>query len=501
MDIFVDAAKKHLLETDLEYHARYFFKKQKGYPFQITNFHAKLIKIFERVIKGELKKVVILVPPRHGKTEVAKLFCSMGFAHNPASEFIYTCSDSKLALDCSSEVREIIKSPDFARYWDIDIRVDTKAKGLWKTSQGGSFWAGGFGSPIIGYGAGKHPAAIKNTDCTFGGAILVDDPMKEQDRFRALEREKAIRFVEDTLPDRANDKNNTPIIVFMQPLHKEDLGQHIKKNKKEYEVFEFPIINEDNEPLVPELYSFDDVMKWKAEKSNEIWQAKFMLRPISIGGNILKTDLLKYYDELPFLKYRWIEVDTAQKIEEKHDYTVFQCWGKSYDGRIYLIDQFRGRVEYQALKDRFKAFWNKHNAVDNYDPRKYGYLSTCFIEDYNHGTAIIQEAKAEGNIPTTPVTRGKQSKFERAVNNAVPKLENGFIYLPENAIFLNDLIEEMESFTGQDDSKQAILQMDKKKTFDDQVDCLMSACEHGFTEMVSSSNVVSNFMERKFKRK
>jgi hypothetical protein len=58
----------------------------------------------------------------------------------------------------------------------------------------------------------------------------------------------------------------------------------------------------------------------------------------------------------------------------------------------------------------------------------------------------------------------------------------------------------METFTGQEDSKQAILKMDKKKTFDDQVDCLISACEHGFTEFTTSSEVVKTFMERKLKR-
>ena len=58
-----------------------------------------------------------------------------------------------------------------------------------------------------------------------------------------------------------------------------------------------------------------------------------------------------------------VEADTAQKTEERHDYTVFQCWGKGYEGGIYLIDQFRKKVEYSELKQRFKDFWYKHNSI------------------------------------------------------------------------------------------------------------------------------------------
>lgn len=455
---------------------------------------------FMDVINGKITNLLILLPPRHGKTEMAKAFCTMGFAQNPAAEFIYGCSDKQLALDCSSDIRRTIKSPEFQKYWGVDVRVDTDAKSLWRTDQGGSLWAGSFGSPIVGYGAGKHPSAMIDSHYKFAGAILIDDPTKEQDRFRALERQKGIDFFTDTLPFRRNNGKHTPTIVFMQPLHKDDLGQYVKKNRKDFTVLELPIMDNDKNVLYPELYNYNDLMELKATTSNETWMAKYMLRPIAIGGNILKTDCLKTYGDLPFLKHRWIEVDTAQKTEERHDYTVFQCWGKGYEGGIYLIDQFRGKLEYADLKQRFKDFWHKHNSIDLYNPRKYGYLKASYIEDKSSGTQILQETKLEGNIPVVEVPRSR-SKYERAVDIALPKLEAGYIYIPEEAHFVSDLKEEMEAFTGQEDSKQTILKMDKKKTFDDQVDCFISACEHGFTEFTSDSNIVDKFMKERLKRK
>lgn len=491
--------RKKLLETNLELHTQYFFQKNKGYNFQVAKFHKKAIQAFENVMDGKIKNLLLLMPPRHGKTEIAKSFCTMGFARNPASEFIYGCSDLKLALDCSSDVRNTIKSEAYRQFWDVDVRIDTSAKGLWKTDQGGSFWAGSFGSPIVGYGAGKHPQALIGKQYNFGGAILIDDPMKEQDRFRVIAREDAIGFFKDTLPFRRNNGEHTPIIVFMQPLHKEDLGQHIKKYRKDFTILEFPILNDNNEVLYPEKYTYEELMTLKGQTSHEAWMSKFMLRPVTIGGNVLKSSKLKHYNELPFLKHRWIEVDTAQKTEERHDYTVFQCWGKGYEGSnsgIYLIDQFRGKLEYTELKQRFKDFWAKQNSVDNYDIRKYGYLTAAHIEDKSSGTQILQESRFEGNIPVVEVQRSR-GKFERAVDVCLPKLEAGYIYVPEDASFTQDLKEEMDDFTGEEDTKQAILKMDKKKTFDDQVDCLISACETGFKEIQQNSVLVKDFMERK----
>ena len=423
--------------------------------------------------------------------------CSMGFARNPAAEFIYACSDKTLALDCSANIRNIVGLPEFQDKWNVDIRTDSKAKGLWRTDQGGSFWAGGFGTPIVGFGAGKIPKALADNEYGFGGLQIVDDPLKEQDRHNALARDKMTKYYDEVLPSRKNSPD-TGLIAILQPLHKEDLAGHIKKYEKDFTILELPAIT-DNKPLFPEVYTLEDYAKIRHKIGNEAWQAKYMLNPISLGGNLLKTNFLKYYKELPFLKHRWLEVDTAQKDEERHDYTVMQCWGKGYEGGIYLIDQYRGKLKYSDLKQRFKDFWNKHNSIDIYDPRKYGYLKHANVEDKSSGTQIIQETRVEGNIPVVAVPRSR-SKYERAIDIALPKLEAGFINLPEDAAFISDLKDEMESFTGQADSKQAILKMDKKKTFDDQVDCLISACEHGFTEFVSDSNVIANFRKKRLKR-
>jgi len=495
-----EALEKKVLETNLEAHVKYFFKKQKNISFTWSKYHKIITDAFTAVLDGKIKNLLILVPPRHSKTLLAKYFCSMGFARNPASEFIYACSDVGLALDCSSEIREVIASEEFKKRWPISIKVDTKAKGLWKTDQGGSFWAGGFGSPIVGYGAGKLPQALKDKQYRFGGATVVDDPLKEQDRHRSLILDEMWGFFKSTLPTRKNSPQ-TPTVMIMQPLHNEDPGQMIKKHRsKDFTIIELPIITDEGKPLFPEVYTLEDLEALKKEIGSEMWAAKCMLSPITPGGNILKTDFLKYYKELPFLKYRWIEADTAQKVEEKHDYTVFQCWGKGYNGGIYLIDQFRSKVKFAGLKTSFKEFWSKHNDDKQCDPRRFGYLRIARIEDKASGTQLIQEIENEANIPFEAVQRPR-GKYERAVDACVPKLESGYINFPEDAPYLLDLKAEMKDFTGKKETEHTISKIDVKKRFDDQVDCVISACEYGFSEIVSDNDMVKKFIAKKSKRK
>lgn len=494
------ALEKKVLETNLKAHVKYFFKKQKGIPFTWSEYHKVITDAFTAVLDGKIKNLLILVPPRHSKTLLAKYFCTMGFARNPASEFIYACSDVGLALDCSSEIREVIASEEFKTRWPISIKVDTKAKGLWKTDQGGSFWAGGFGSPIVGYGAGKIPQSVIGKQYKFCGAIIVDDPLKEQDRHRSLILDEMWSFFKSTLPTRKNSPN-TPTVMIMQPLHTEDPGQMIKKHRaKDFTIIELPIITDEGQPLFPEVYTLADLEVLKKEIGSEMWNAKCMLKPVVPGGNILKTEFLKYYKELPFLKSRWIEADTAQKVEEKHDYTVFQCWGKGYNGGIYLIDQFRGKVKFSDLKRSFKEFWSKHNDIERYNPRQFGYLTIARVEDKVSGTSLIQELEAEESIPIEAVPRSR-SKYERAVDACVPKLEAGYIHFSEDAHYLFDLKAEMKTFTGKKETEHTISKVEKKKTFDDQVDCVISACEYGFSEITSNNDVVKKFMTKKNKRK
>ena len=184
---------------------------------------------------------------------------------------------------------------------------------------------------------------------------------------------------------------------------------------------------------------------------------------------------------------RLITADTAQKEGTTNDYTVLQCWGKHHETDCpYLIDQVRKKVDYVKLKLFIKDFWNKHNSHENYEPRKYGYLTCMYVEDKISGTSIIQEAQAEGKIPTLDIQRNR-SKIERVVDILLPKLESGFIYIPENAPWVADFLTECENFTAED-----------KHQHDDQIDVMLDGVKIIYDGYCKGGNdVLKSFNSRK----
>jgi len=469
-----DAAKKKILETDYLTFLRWNFRQSTKQSFLLNGHHKILGDAFQNVLDGKIKRLMINIPPRYSKTEMVKQFCSNGFARNPASSFIYTSYSHKLALKCSNEIKASIQNDSFRKLWNVRIKFDTKAKELWETTQDGGIYATSFGGPITGFGAGKIDNYVSPTDYSFNGALIIDDPLKAQDRHSKVERDKVIDYWTDTLPSRLNS-TDTPIILIMQRLHPEDLAGYILATEgNKWEVIKLAAINPDGTALWPDKHDLMDLEDLK--KSNEMFQAQYMQEPILLGGNIIKPSMFRFYRDLPYLKRRFITVDTAQKDKEQNDYSVFQCWGVGHDNYLYLIDQLRGKFLYNELKNRFVAFWNKH--LKQLNEAQYGHLTCAYIEDKSSGTQLIQEAKFEGKIPISEIQRNR-SKLERVMDILMPKLESGFVFVPEEVEWLNDFFVECEEFNAGMSHKH-----------DDQIDAMVDGVEIGSKEIQDNGTEV-----------
>ncbi len=166
-----------------------------------------------------------------------------------------------------------------------------------------------------------------------------------------------------------------------------------------------------------------------------------------LGGNwkvraqsgLFKSDWWQYLDVPPPLEWRAIYADTAQKTGQQNDYTVFQCWGKSKDGRAVLLDMVRGKFEAPELLERARAFWAKHRAIQGQGP-----LRAFKVEDKSSGTGLIQQLKRQGGVPVIGIPRDKD-KLTRAYD-AAPYIESGNVVLLRSAPGLSDLLAEAEAF-------------------------------------------------------
>lgn len=439
--------------TDLLTFTKTLFKARKGQEFVENWHHVKICQALERVVIGKTKRLIINIPPRYSKTEIAVInFMAWCMGNFPDSEFIHASYSSRLAANNSYQTRAVVQSEAFAEIFPhVHLMTDSKAKDEWRTTDGGCVYATGAEGTITGYGAGK----LRDY---FGGAIIIDDPHKAGEASSDTMRQNVLDWFQTTIESRCNSPD-TPIIVIMQRLHEEDLTGWLLNggNGEKWEHLRIPVLDANDNPLWP--FKHDRETLARMEASNRyVFTGQYMQRPSPLGGGIIKGAWFGRYSIAPKLKQRKIYADTAQKTAERNDYSVFECWGQGEDGRIYLLDMIRGKWEAPELKRRAIDFWNKH-AADKSSP-----LRQMVIEDKASGTGLIQEIKNGARIPVR--AQGRSIDKLTRVMDAVPYIESGYVMLPEDAPFVSDFIAECEGFTADD-----------SHLHDDQVDPMCDAVQ------------------------
>jgi len=410
------------------------FQARKGTDIK-RNWHQDAIcNALERVVIGDCKRLIINVPPRSGKTELAVInFIAWCMGNFPDSEFIHASYSKRLATANAYAVRAIMQHERYLEvFGHTSLSGDSRAKDEFRTAQGGIVYATGAEGTITGYGAGKMRA-------DFGGAIIIDDPHKAGEANSPTMRQNVLDWFATTMESRKNSRD-TAIIVIMQRLHESDLSGWLLDggNGEDWEHLNIPALTEDEKSFWPEQFGLDTLHRIR-DTNGYVFAGQYLQRPAPIGGGIFKDEWWQYYKVLPKIKYRAIYADTAQKTKEQNDYSVFQCWGMGEDGRIYLIDMVRGKWEAPELLVIAKAFWDKHKA----EPRIMGTLRQFKVEDKASGTGLIQQLKQK-KVPVVGIPRSID-KASRAMD-AAPHVQAGNVVLPEESEWLSDILNEATSF-------------------------------------------------------
>lgn len=488
------AVLKAKCEQDHLFFSRYFFKHRQGIKFRVNWHHVLIADTVQRVIDGELKNVVINVPPGSSKTELVAInLIARGLAVNPRARFLHISYSDDLALLNSETAREIVGSDEYQALWPLAIADDAKSKKRWNVvvdgKKAGGVYAVSLGGQITGFRAG-HMAEW------WQGAIIIDDPLKVEDAYSKTNRDKANRKLLSTVKSRKANPD-TPIIVIMQRLAEEDPTGFIKSGKVpgDWQFIEIPALITDEyvERLparVREMVEVDDrdddgrFSYWPykepledllaSEKADRyVFSGQYMQRPSPLGGGIIKSANFGRYDVLPDLVKRMIFADTAQKTAERNDYSVFQCWGLGKNGRIYLIDQIRGKWEAPELRRRAIDFWNKHLPMGM--PHGAA-LTKMRVEDKASGTGLIQDIRESGGIPIEGIERDRD-KLTR-VMDVVSYIDSGYVLVPNDAPWVSDFTQECDAFTPDD-----------THAHDDQIDPMVDA----INDLLASGRVLSTW--------
>lgn len=315
-----DILRKWLLSDSLNF-ARFFFQHQNnGKRLVIGKHHRLICDKLNLVLQGKIRRLLINIAPRYGKTEIAvKSFISNGLAINPASKFIHLSYSSNLALDNSIAIKNTVESEEFQRLFPMRVGLNRDTNSQWDTDAGGGVYATSSLGQVTGFGAG----AVENegeTNPIFSGAIVIDDPIKPADALNENSREAVNRHFETTIRNRVNSRF-TPIVVIMQRLHEQDLcGYLMSIEPDEWEVLSIPCLEIDDEGNEVALWEFKHTVEelHKIEAANQfVFDTQYMQNPKPLEG--LMYSHFKTYEALPLEPgLRKNYTDTADSGEDFH---------------------------------------------------------------------------------------------------------------------------------------------------------------------------------------
>lgn len=333
-----DLVASALASRDFYFFSRWMFLNRRGYRWQKADHHDEICAALMRVYRGECKRLIINIPPRYSKTELAVVnFIAWTLGRAPDAEFIYTSYSARLAANYSWQARELVSQPAYQEIFPgVELRSDSKAKDEWRTTAGGIVYAAGSGGTITGYGAGKHREG-------FGGAIIIDDPHKADEARSEVMRANVIEWFRTTIESRKNSPE-TPIVLIMQRLHESDLAGWLLDggNGEEWEHVCLPAIREDGTALWPEKHTLEDLRRME-DASPYVFAGQYMQRPAPAEGGIFKPDQIQVVDALPAGRIEWWRGwDLASTTDG--DWTAGAKVGRLPDGRFIVGDMARLRV-------------------------------------------------------------------------------------------------------------------------------------------------------------
>lgn len=389
--------------------------------YQIAPHHRKIAQALHRVERGEIKRLMMFLPPRHGKSMLAsEFFPAWYLGRNPNHQIIHVTYGQELADGFGRKVRNQIADPVFSQIFDnVQPAKDSLAAHRFHTTDGGVYHAVGVGGPITGRGS---------------DLLLIDDPIRgredaDSETYRRKMRDwyQAVAYTR-LMPGGA-------IVLIQTRWHQDDLAgwllsEHAEEN---WEVISLPAVNESGKALWPEAFPIETLNKIKSAIGSRDWNALYQQNPIPDDGGLVKIKWFGRYDTLPEsfdrIVHSW---DTAQKPKQINDPSVGMVFGIR-GSQYFLIDVFRDRCEYPELK---RAVVDLANGA--YCP------NAILIEDKVSGISLVQELRRIGMPPVIAIKPDKD-KIMR-MNRVTPMIESGRVFLPYRARWLPEFESEISAF-------------------------------------------------------
>jgi predicted phage terminase large subunit-like protein len=407
-----------------------------------------------RVLRGEINRLIINMPPRSLKSITASVALpAFMLGHDPTRRIICASYSGELAHKHSNDFRAVLSTPWYRTifpetrigpYKDSETEIELTRRGFrLATSVGGT---------LTGRG---------------GDVIIIDDPLKPIDALSEVKRNGANEWFSNTVLSRIDDKRTGTIVIVMQRVHMDDLTGFVLGQSDEWTVLSLPAIADafetitltmgevhhrrPGEALSPQREPREVLERLRLQLGSDLFSAQYQQAPVPPGGAMIKRHWVQRYTELPtcsgsFILQSW---DTAAKGGPDNDWSVCTTWLQANDCQWYLLDVWRGRIDYPTLKSKVEQLAQRWNA------------DQVLIEEAGTAIGLLQELTYRvSGISGIKPERDKETRM----SIASAKFEARQVHLPERASWLPDLEAELFSFPG--------------SRHDDQIDSISQALNH-----------------------
>ena len=482
LDAEIDAALIEKARTDL-----LAFTLATKEDYEIGWHHRALSRKLNAFARGEIRFLMVFMPPRHGKSElVSRRFPAFLHGLYPDLEIMAASYLDSLAGDMTIDVQNVIDSkvykeifpetkihPSGVKY-TVGVRNSTEHQIVGRK---GKYRGQGVGGSFTGKGA---------------GVIIIDDPIKGREIADSVAfRERLWNFYNNDLFSRLETNLKTgrlgQVLITQTRWHEDDLSGRLielmnkDKSAVQWDILNYPAIRSDlddvtdkrkiGEALWPEKYNLDQLNQIKASTGPRAWSSLYQQNPTPDGGGLFNESMFKFVDLPNSFDWSFVTADTAYKEKQENDFTVFSAWGVLGE-ELYLRDVWMKQIKSSDVEIPVEAFIRKFV--------KYGYRGT-YIEPKGHGIYLNQKFAQKGlMIPGETLIREfysdrRYDKVERA-NNVVPHLQHRKVYINKQISNKEDLVNQCLSFP--------------KVKHDDFVDTLVDALKMVFARQISILDVL-----------
>lgn len=424
---------RYRCETDFLFFVRYFFRIQNGLGFKVNDHHEQIIEALLKCHRHECKRLVINIPPRYSKTELAVvMFIAWSLAKNPKCQFIHLSYSDELALDNSARILELIQSDEYQELWQVSLKPDRKSKSLWRTEQGGGLKAGAAGGAVTGFGAGVD-------DQGFGGAIIIDDPLKPDDEEYEAIRRKTNRRINATIKSRLNSRA-TPIIMIMQRLHDDDPAGFVLGGGtgEEWEHLKIPVIRPDGSPLWEFRHNMKDLLAIQVADKH-VWNGQYMQEPIPDEGDYFTVDNARWYHKLPPKETLNFYGASDYAATDDGDFTEHGIFAVDPQDNIYIVDWWSGQTKSDVWIEE------QIDLMAKYKPLLWGGETgpiKAAVEPW-----LLRRMRERKTYTSLRWQSHAQVNYKRAIARTFQALwEQNRVFLPEGKEWAQDLLRQLTRF-------------------------------------------------------